>query len=82
MPGKVAVDRHAINAISETHKPGSAAHLKPGHPAGTARPWPSVERRRSAPTVQTVHTDRPSSPDARPLYVRGHRDTAVHSATR
>jgi hypothetical protein len=45
----VAVDRHAINAIAEEHKPDSAAHLKPGHPAGAARPWPSVEK----PTVRT-----------------------------
>jgi hypothetical protein len=30
----------------------------------------------------TVHTDRSGGPDARPLYVRGHRDTPVYSATR
>jgi hypothetical protein len=77
--------------------PGSAAPLKPGHAASTARPWPSVEsptvhtdRRNCAhrppqlctPTVVTVHTDRPYSTDARPLCVRGQRNMTIYSATR
>jgi hypothetical protein len=33
-------------------------------------------------TVRTVLTDRPSDTDARPLYVRGHRNMTVYSATR
>src|ERR1035441_9047542 len=52
----------------------SAAHVKPEHAASPARPWPSVESRRCTPTVLAA--------GRRPLYVRGHRDTAVHSATR
>jgi hypothetical protein len=47
-----------------------------------ARPWPSVETRRCAPTVLTACTDGPNSPDARPLYVRGQRNTTVDTATR
>jgi hypothetical protein len=56
--------------------------LVPQHIAGVPRPWPSVKRRRFEPTVVTVHTDRPNSTDARPLYVRGHRNLTVYSATR
>jgi hypothetical protein len=52
----------------------SAAHVKPEHAAGAARPWLSVESRRCTPTVLAA--------GRRPLYVRGHRDTPVHSATR
>jgi hypothetical protein len=37
---------------------------------------------RGCPWKPTVRTDRPGGPDARPLYVRGHRDTPVYSATR
>jgi hypothetical protein len=59
----------------------------------TAKCGPSVAVRGNAdgahrpselctPTVRTVHTDRPNSTDARPLYVRGQRTTTVHSATR
>jgi hypothetical protein len=36
VPGTVDVGRHAINAIAKAHKPDSAAHLKPAHPAGAA----------------------------------------------
>jgi hypothetical protein len=71
----------------------SAPHVKPRPPrargpqAGTyaptrpvrGRPWKS---RRCIPAVRTVHTDRPDSTDARPLYVRGQRTTTVYSATR
>jgi serine/threonine protein kinase len=55
--------------------PDSAAHVKPEHATSAARPWPSAEK-------PTVRTDRPGGTDARPLYVRGHRNTAVHGATR
>jgi hypothetical protein len=36
----------------------SVARVKPGHAASAARPWRSVDRRRCAPTVVTVRTDR------------------------
>ena len=52
----------------------SAAHVKPEHATGAARPRPSAESRRCTPTVLAA--------GRRPLYVRGHRDTPVHSATR
>ena len=81
---------HQRNRPSCPHRPGevsgppggrtrgctlnSAAPVKPGHAAGAARPWPSVE-------TPTVHTDRPDSTDARPLCVREHRNTTVYSAT-
>ena len=52
----------------------SAAYVKPEHAAGAACPWLSVESRRCAPTVLAA--------GRRPLYVRGHRDTAVYSDTR
>ena len=52
----------------------SAAHVKPEPATGAARPWPSVESQRCTPTVLAA--------GRRPLYVRGHRDTSVHSATR
>jgi hypothetical protein len=42
------------------------------------RPW---KRRRCAPTIPTMRTDRPNSTDARPLYVRGQRNMTVYSAT-
>jgi len=35
--------------------PDSAAHVKPEHPAGAPRPWPSVK-------TPTVRTDRPTGP--------------------
>jgi hypothetical protein len=38
------------------YTPDSAAHLKPEHVAGAARPWPSVESRWCAPTVQEAPT--------------------------
>jgi hypothetical protein len=56
------------------HKLDSAAHIKPEHATGAARPWPSVESRRCTPTVLAA--------GRRPLYVRGHRDTGTHGATR
>jgi hypothetical protein len=43
------------------------------------RPW---KRRRCTPTVVTLQTDRPYSTDARPLCVRGPRNTTPYSATR
>jgi hypothetical protein len=52
----------------------SAAHVKPEHATGAARPWPSVESRRCTPTVLAA--------GRRPLYVRGRRDTGTYSATR
>ena len=52
----------------------SAAYAKPEHAAGAARPWLSVESRRCPPTVLAA--------GRRPLCVRGHRDTGVHSDTR
>jgi hypothetical protein len=54
--------------------PDSAAHVKPGHAASAARPWPSVESRR-------LHRPRDRH-GRRPLYVRGHRNIGVYSATR
>jgi hypothetical protein len=36
-------------------QPDLAAHVKPNHAAGAARPWPSVKK-------PTVHTDRPNRP--------------------
>jgi hypothetical protein len=58
---------------------GMHARLSGSRQAGTRdRRGPSVAVRGKP----TVHTDRSGGPDARPLYVRGHRDTAVHSATR
>jgi hypothetical protein len=62
--------------------PDSAARVKPEHATSTAGPWPSTANRRCIPTVRTEQTDRPSGPDARPLYVRGHRNTTVYSDTR
>ena len=47
----------------------SAAHVKPEHATGAARPWPSVESRRCTPTVLAA--------GRRPLYVRGRRDTGT-----
>ena len=61
---------------------GLALLIMVRHAASMARPWPSVESRRCAPTVLTAHTDRPDSTDTRPLYVRGHRTMTVYSATR
>jgi hypothetical protein len=52
----------------------SAAHVKPEHATGAARPWPSVESRRCTPTVLAA--------GRRPLYARGRRDTGTYSATR
>jgi hypothetical protein len=52
----------------------SGGRLATDGPPGAARPWPSVKNRRCTPTVLAA--------GRRPLYVRGHRDTAVHSATR
>ena len=46
------------------------------------RPWPSVETRRCAPTVLSVHADRPNRTDVRPLCVRGQRNMTAYSATR
>jgi hypothetical protein len=43
------------------------------------RPW---KRRRCASTVVTVHTHRPNSTHARPLYVRGDRNITFYSAAR
>ena len=48
-------------------------------------PPPSVavrENAEGAPTVVSMHTDRPNRPDARPLYVRGQRNITVYSTTR
>jgi hypothetical protein len=36
--------------------PNPTAHISPDHTAGQARPWPSVESRRCAPTVLTART--------------------------
>src|SRR5260370_23256240 len=52
----------------------STAHVKPEHATGAARPWPSVESPRCTPTLLAA--------GRRPLYVRRHHDTAVHSGTR
>jgi len=49
VPGIVAVDRHAINAIAKAHKPDQQRTSSRGHPAGAARPWTSVKQ----PTVRT-----------------------------
>jgi hypothetical protein len=43
------------------------------------RPWKS---RRCIPTVLKVRTDRPNNTDARPLYIRGHRNMTAYNATR
>jgi hypothetical protein len=60
--------------------PAQILSVAPSVPAASVRgrPW---KRRRCTPTVLTARTDRPSSTDARPLYVRGHRNTGVYSAT-
>ena len=58
---------------------GAAGRNMRSNVAVRGRPWKS---RRCTPTVRTVHTDRPNSTDARPLYVRGQRTTTVYSATR
>jgi len=70
-------------------QPRTSSRARPAHGAGgrnvcsdaavRGRPWRS---RRCTPTVRTVHTDRPNSTDARPLYVRGHRNRTPYSATR
>ena len=93
-PATITLSRISGPAISATAFPGrpapvnhrarqagctectldSAAHVKPEHATGAARPWPSVESRRCTPTVLAARR--------RPLYVRGHRDTAARSATR
>ena len=52
----------------------STAHVKREHAASAARPWASAECRRCAPNAHTVC--------ARPLCVRGYRDTPIHIATR
>jgi hypothetical protein len=57
-------------------------HLKPERATTRpvrGRPW---KRRRCAPTVLTVQTDRPNSTDARPPCVRGHRNMAVYGDPR
>ena len=53
-----------------TQRRASSRNMPPARPV-RGRPWNS---RRCAPTVL--------GHGSRPLYVRGHRDTAVHSATR
>jgi hypothetical protein len=57
--------------------PGSAVHLKARENAvSAARPWPSVNSRRCAPTATTVHADRrncayrPSLQHGRPSAMR------------
>jgi hypothetical protein len=81
--GTAAGTRHAINAIVKapaiirfnsalSQDTPLACHVR-------GRPWKSHW---CAPTVVTVHTGRPNSPDARPLYVRGQRNMTVYSATR
>jgi len=76
LPGRPRPGNHAgtLGRAGEC-TPDSAAHVKPGNPASAARPWPSVKK-------PTVHTDRPGGTDARPLYVRGCRDTAPYSDPR
>jgi hypothetical protein len=58
---------------------GMHAQLSDGRQAGTSpKNGPSVAVRGKP----TVHTDRAGGTDARPLYVRGHRDTAPYNVTR
>jgi hypothetical protein len=69
-PGK-SRDRHA-------GRTGMHAHLSRPRQAGTRRQrGPSVAVRGKPTVPPTVIT-----PGSRPLYVRGHRDTATHSGTR
>ena len=81
-PGKPAGQR----ADAGTCTLSSAANVKPAQRAPreprpwlvrgrTPRPWPSVKR-------PTVRADRPGGTPARPLCVRGHRNTTPYSATR
>jgi hypothetical protein len=56
-----------------TTKPDTGT-LSVARPCPRPRPWPSVESRRSTAPLPP--------PGRRPLYVRGHRDTAPYSATR
>ena len=83
-PGTVSQKQWQLPATPSAR---SAKPPPPASPPGNAlppqpvrgRPW---ERRRCAPTVRTLQTDRPNRTDARPLYVRGHHNMTVYSATR
>ena len=71
-PASVTVPQAATRRMPMHSR--SAPYRTPEHAARAARPWPSVEKRRCTPTVQT--------PGRRPPCVRGQRDTTVHRDTR
>ncbi len=73
---------------------GHRAHARPTYPRTSSQDQPPPRPVRGnaggahrpsklcIPTVRTAHADRPDSPDARPLCVRGHRNMTACSATR
>jgi hypothetical protein len=80
----VVVARRAADAYAQLGEP-AAVNVKPAHDVRALGPWPVRGRGpRPWPSVKqpTVRTDRPGGTHARPLCVRGHRNTAVYSATR